>query len=186
MNSPAFPFVVMKRVTLAEGLSAWECSRSGGHYIAATDYETWLAKHDGELPETPETHDETQDTTHRPSEPSEQRARLCPETGRLMVRYRVGKGIPFSIDRSPTGGIWLDKGEWESLRSRNLHDEIHHIFAAPWQKEVRDEQRVAGLRQSFEARIGKEGFAEAERFKQWLKQQPDSRAVIAYLLDPEA
>lgn len=172
----------MTRVTLEEGLAAWECPQSGGHYIAANDYDEWLEKHVHEVPPK----DETTDSVQLPSDPSEQRALLCPETGCLMVRYRVGKGIPFSIDRSPTGGVWLDKGEWEALKSRNLHDEIHHIFGAPWQRELRDEQRVSRLREGYRTRIGEGPFDDAERFKRWMNGQPNTRAIIAYLLDPEA
>jgi hypothetical protein len=54
-----------------------------------------------------------------------------------MTKYKVGHGFRFTIDRSLTGGAWLDAGEWEALRGRNFRDEIHFIFTDPWQR--RDE-----------------------------------------------
>ncbi|MEZ6164021.1 MAG: hypothetical protein R3B67_06250 [Phycisphaerales bacterium] len=39
----------------------------------------------------------------------------------------MGSGLGFHVDFDPTSGFWLDKGEYESLRSHNLHDELHLI-----------------------------------------------------------
>ena len=120
MKSPVLPNVDMRRVTLDEGLPAWECPGSGGHWINGDDYRTWLERRSQTAPVTPTAEGfdvrETPETAH---------ARICPETGRLMTRYRVGRDLSFSIDFSAaTGGVWLDKDEWNALRSRNLHDEF--------------------------------------------------------------
>ncbi|MEK7723973.1 MAG: zf-TFIIB domain-containing protein, partial [Acidobacteriota bacterium] len=65
-------------------------------------------------------------------------ARLCPECRRILVKYKVGQNIPFLIDRcGQCAGIWLDKGEWEILKRRNLHDDLQKIFTDHWQEEVK-------------------------------------------------
>ena len=74
---------------------------------------------------------------------SSQRALICPESGRLLLRYRVGHGLRFHIDRSPaTGGVWLDKGEWEALKSKGLHVSLHLIFTAAYQRQIRSAEYV--------------------------------------------
>ncbi len=179
MNSPVHPHLEMKRVKLKDDLPAWECLQSGGHWISADDYQAWLDRRGGIVPMTP-----APETAPNPAQPEEQRARICPESGRLLVRYRVGKDVLFFIDRSPaSGGVWLDRDEWETLKSRNLHDEIHLVFTAAWQKEIRDEARLKALRAHFAERIGAEAFARAEEMKRWLREQPARRDILIYLSD---
>lgn len=59
-----------------------------------------------------------------------------------MSRFRVGHGFDFTIDRSISGSIWLDGGEWGALRERQFHDEIHLIFTASWRREIQAEERA--------------------------------------------
>ena len=176
MKSPVLPNVDMRRVTLDEGLPAWECPGSGGHWINGEDYRTWLERHGPALPmKPPAAGFDVRET------PETSRARICPETGRLLTRYRVGQGLSFTIDFSAaTGGVWLDKHEWNALKSRNLHDDIHLIFTAAWQKQLRDEQRETELRQHFEERIGP-AFPRVAEFKTWLREQPNQRDILIFL-----
>ena len=82
------------------------------------------------------------------------KAKLCPECGAILVPYKVGHELPFSLDRcGHCGGIWFEKNEWEALCAWNLHDDLHFIFSKPWQDAValaaRAEQRETRLRQTF-------------------------------------
>ncbi len=150
MKSPAHPDLDLRRVTLDDGLSAWKCPGSGGHWISGDEYRAWLERHGPRLPVKPAAEGfDVRETS------GAARARLCPETGRLLTRYRVGRGLSFALDFSAaTGGVWLDKDEWQALKSRNLHDEIHLIFTAAWQQQISDEEREAELLRQFERRIG--------------------------------
>ena len=150
--------------------------------------------------------------SHRVESENSHKVRICPETGTLMTRYKVGHGFEFSVDRS-AAGIWFDVNEWEALRSRNFHDEVHLIMTAPWQAKVRREaleqvihekqaaQQVpekdfeaahdepSGLEAAFRARfavlLGPEVMERAEEIKSWLDQQPARREILTYLLhDP--
>jgi hypothetical protein len=105
----------MELQELEPGLHVYKCSTSGGLWIPLQSYLSWKER-------------QAQGTTHETHNPqflqddSTRRALICPESGRLLLRYRVGHGFQFHIDRSPvTGGVWLDKGEWEALKSRGLH-----------------------------------------------------------------
>lgn len=122
-----------------------------------------------------------------------------------MTRYRVGHGFQFSVERS-VAGIWFDAHEWEALRSRNFHDEVHLIMTAPWQAKVRrealeqviQEKQAAqghevptdrpvsiGIEAAFRARfvevLGPEVMERADEIKAWLEQQPGRREILTYL-----
>lgn len=147
--------------------------------------------------------------SHRVESESSHKVRICPETGTLMTRYKVGHGFEFSVDRS-AAGIWFDVNEWEALRSRNFHDEVHLIMTAPWQAKVRREaleqvihekqaehqapekapvalahDELSGLEAAFRARfagmLGPEVMERAEEIKSWLDQQPARREILTYL-----
>ena len=98
-----------------------------------------------------------------------------------MLRYKVGHGFSFSIDRSPNGGIWFDAGEWEALREHQFHDELHLIFTLPWQNQVRREENEARLEDIFRQRIGEEAFTKTKEFHTWLQTQPETSPILAYL-----
>jgi hypothetical protein len=122
-----------------------------------------------------------------------------------MMRYKVGHGFGFSVDRS-VAGIWFDAQEWEALRARNFHDEVHLIMTSPWQSDLRREALQAvinekaaahaaqppapkwqpmGVNAALQARyaelLGPEALAKADEFRTWLSQQPHRREILAYL-----
>ena len=165
----------MEQVTLVDGLSAWRCRDSGGHYIPADAYWRWLHRQPGRLPHLPP----PQDTA--PSAEEGSTPKLCPETGTLMLRCKVGYGFPFSIDRSVTGGIWLDAGEWEALRARHFHDELHLIFTAPWQAAVRHEAARKAEHDLLQSRLGVDLLTKIENLKAQLAEHPHRNAALAYL-----
>ncbi len=114
---------------------------------------------------------------------SQQRTLICPETGRLLIRYRVGHGLKFHVDVSPeSGGIWLDRGEWEALKSKGLHLELNVIFTAPYQRQLRTEEHEKVLGEMFRERIGTADFEKVAAFKKWLVEHPKKRAIRSYLL----
>jgi Zn-finger nucleic acid-binding protein len=124
-----------------EGPPSRECPDCGGRYIASAQYFAWLQKHGEDLPERP-----AGEGAHLPVRDSAP-GKLCPECGAFLIRHRVGHGIGFHIDRcGRCGGIWFDRNEWDILRSRNLHDNIHHVFSEAWQTEVKSKERSDSYR----------------------------------------
>lgn len=204
MISPVDSKSRMNRVELEPGLVAYRCPASGGHWLPYQNYWRWLSQQPGRLPHLPHGEEEG----HQVEPEISHKVRICPETGTLMTRYKVGHGFQFSVDRS-AAGIWFDVNEWEALRSRNFHDEVHLIMAAPWQAKVRrealeqviQEKQAAqqapemepapahaeptGLEAAFRARfaglLGPEVMERAEEIKSWLEQQPARREILTYL-----
>ena len=178
MNSPIFPDTLMELREIEPGLCVYECPKSGGFWIPLQAYLAWREKHqksseahsDGPLPVL--------------LDDSRQRALVCPESGRLLIRYGVGHGLSFHVDRSPaTGGVWLDKGEWEALKSKGLHGSLNLIFTAPYQHQVRSDEYDQALKETFRERIGTADFAKVSEFGAWLASHPKRRDIYSYLLD---
>lgn len=167
----------MESVVLESGLSAYRCGKSGGHYITSQAYLQWLQQQPARLPHLPE--------PVVPVELSKDSAQalICPESGTLMIRVKVGHGFSFSIDRSITGGVWLDGGEWEALRQRNFHDEIHLVFTAPWQKQVRTERAQATYEATLRSALGDDLFDQLTTLRAELLDHPHQSLALAYLAE---
>ena len=178
MNCPACQSENFAQVELDAGLNAFRCESCAGHWLRGVNYWHWLGSHGENLPERREpSSDEAQ--------PEDRKAKLCPECHASMFRYTVGHGLGFGLDQCPAcKGIWFDAAEWETLRERNLHDDIHAVFTAPWQAEVSREERRRRLEQIYLKRFGAEDYAEVRRVRQWLDASARKQELLAYLTDP--
>jgi len=178
MHSPVYPDVAMQLKEIEPGLEVYECPRSGGLWIPLQSYLTWKDR------QPPGAAAPGEALPTEPQDDSKQPVRICPESGRLLLRYRVGHGLPFHVDRSPaTGGMWLDKGEWEAFKSRGLHVSLHLIFTAAYQRQVRSSEYVHRVTDTFAERIGAADFAKVQEFAAWLARHPRRRDICCYLLD---
>lgn len=167
----------MEAVYLESGLEAYRCVDSGGHYIPSQAYLQWLQQQPARLPHLPETAEPAELAT------DSAKALFCPESGTLMSRFKVGHGFGFSIDRSITGGIWLDGGEWEALRQRNFHDEIHLVFTAPWQKHVRSTHAQATYEETLKGSLGPDLLDRLTALRSELMNHPHKNLALAYLAE---
>jgi len=175
LKSPLFPKDFLRPVLLADGLKAYVCDKSGGHWISNEDYQAWLKDHGETMPEKTdcEVDLEFQDA---------KQAKICPECGRILIKYNVGHGLPFFVDHCPgCGGVWLDKNEWEALREKNLHDEIHKIFSSHWQSGIRQDELRIKFATIYEKRFGREGYQNVKHFREWLVTHPQRAEILAYL-----
>lgn len=181
MNCPNCDNRSLVAVFLEANLIASRCPQCEGHWIPAFQYWRWLHETSSRgttpAPESP--------VAVELSPPGPEKAHLCPECQRLLIKHKVGKGLSFSIDRcSFCGGFWFDRAEWETLRQRGLHQAIHLVFAAPWQREIREERSLEALRSAFEERLGTRPYGIVRDFKVWLSAHPARSDILAYLSDP--
>ena len=175
MNSPLGNHLPLEPITLAAGLKAYRCPETGGHWIPAENYWQWQRSLPAEA-------DHGHHETHlNPSSEFEDTVKFCPETGTIMSRYKVGHGLNFRIERSITGSIWLDPGEWEALIAGNLHQELHLVFTAPWQNAIREESREQSYETMLQKRLGAELFQKLTALHADLAEHPAKAAAIAYL-----
>src|SRR5579871_3287865 len=149
MKSPTHPDCEMNLRTIEPGLDVYECPQSGGLWIPLQSYLAWRERQPAGAPAA------AAGPAPVPADDSRQRVLICPESGRFLLRYRVGHGLPFHIDRSPvTGGVWLDKGEWEALKSQGLHLMLNQIFTSEYQRQVRSAEYEDHLQDTFRQRFG--------------------------------
>jgi Zn-finger nucleic acid-binding protein len=175
MHSPIHSDVTLQPKEIEPGLSAYECPKSGGVWIPLQSYLNWKETRPEQAAALPRGYTPVADD-------SKQRALLCPESGRVLIRYRVGHGLHFHVDRSSeTGGMWLDPGEWEALKSKGLHTELNLIFTAPYQRHIRAAEYEEALERAFRERIGHDDFQKVVEIKQWIAGHPKRRDLWCYL-----
>jgi Zn-finger nucleic acid-binding protein len=170
---------IMAWVELEPSLRAQQCATCGGVWLGAIDYWNWLQQ---ELPRATVT-TPYQDVSDAPDIQS---AKICPEDGHLMTRYKVGKGIDFTLDRCATcHGVWFDPQQWEVIRRHELHRDIHSMFTEPWQRTIRAEAQREHLEKLYIEKLGAADFAEIQRVKKWLEHHPHYGMLMAFLMDED-
>jgi Zn-finger nucleic acid-binding protein len=177
MKCPVCKTAELNELNLEKNLLANGCENCGGRWISSTEYWNWLQQHDPSLPEQPfaEVDFQVDDTI---------KAKLCPDCGHILLKYKVGHGLDFFLDHCDNcNGIWLDQHEWEVLKVRNLHDELHRIFTTAWQKQVREEEIREKFEQFYAKKFGEADYAEIKRIREWLEQHSQRSALLAFLSD---
>jgi Zn-finger nucleic acid-binding protein len=178
MNCPVCKDVSLNTITLESDLPAVACDECGGNWISASKYWAWLENHGPALAEK-------QPEGEPIAATDVQHAKICPECRRLMLRYQIGHGLDFALDQCGScNGVWFDKNEWEALKQRNLHDEVHLIFTAPWQTQVRKDERRRHL-ETIYARQFQGDYAEIKRIKEWVDAHPEKSRILAFFNDPD-
>lgn len=164
----------MHDVELEPGLIVKRCPESAGCWISSAAY--WLWQQELQAASGPLRADDPVASDDRG-----RGALLCPESGTILLRYRVALALPFFVERSPaTGGVWLDRGEWQALKQFGLHNRLHLIFTGVYQERLRREEvqqaREAGLRRLLGA-----DFPVVADLRAWLLGHPARARVLAWL-----
>lgn len=165
----------MERATLDEELTVFRCPETGGIYITLEQYWRWRKNAGDEGAELGPA------GAVPPASEHDDAVKICPESGMLMTRYRVGHGLPFRIDRSVTGGVWLDAGEWEALKAGGLHRNLHLVFTAPWQKAIRDAELEDRYERRLREHLGDEFFARLQTIRDEIREHPSGVEALAFL-----
>lgn len=165
----------MERVDLDPGLVAYRCLETGGHWIPLENYQRWHTTH------PPEEVTHAMVSVAATVSEFDDAPKQCPESGAVMTRFRVGHGLPFRIDRSRTGGVWLDDGEWEALKSCHLHVSIHRFSTGPWQQVVRQQEMEAAMQTQLLERLGEDLYQRLTALRKELAAHPQRDAALAYL-----
>ena len=175
MKSPIGERLALQATQLEDGLMAYRCPQSGGFYITLENYWKWKQSN-GETGSG-----EAVAEKDFPVSEFDDAVKICPETGTLMTRYRVGHGMPFRVDRSITGGVWLDAGEWDALHAGGIHHNLHLVFTAPWQKAVISAEQTALYNERLRSRLGDDFYNELSALREKIWSHPSSAEVFAYL-----
>jgi len=136
----------------------------------------WLQEKGSIEPEVPytEVEPEIQDSSA---------VKLCPECGKFLLRFKVGHGLNVFIEScSGCVGVWLDEHEWDALRNRNLHDELHRVFSTSWQKQLREADRAKRIEEATIKQLGVEDYKRLREIHAWIQEHPKRNEILTYLL----
>ncbi len=163
-------------ITLEDRLQVDACDQCGGYWLDPEKYDSWLEQREVTLPEKePVAELEINDNSQ---------VKICPNCGSILLKYRVGNGTKFFIDRCGScHGVWFDCNEWEALKQRNFHDEINHIFSQSWQEKVRQQENAENLDRIYQKKFGRKDYEEAQKIWAWLRTRPEYQGLLAYLND---
>lgn len=182
MKCPVCKTADLASSSLDNSLTSRHCDNCGGNWIQSFEYWKWREQNKDNLPENIlDPHDLPANAPDPKT--GALRAKFCPECSGILIRYKVGHGTSFAIDQcGHCGGVWFDKDEWESLKVRNLHDDVYTIFTAPWQSKVRTQESIRAQEEIYRKKFGEEGFDEIKRMKEWIEEHPRKQEIIAYLM----
>ncbi len=179
MKCPICVDQVLESYSLEEGLDVMMCRECEGCWISSDSYAKWLERHGETMPERPfsDVEVDVEDVKE---------AKVCPGCQSILLKYKVGHGVDFYVDHcGGCGAIWLDRNEWQALKARNLHDEIHRVFSTPWQKSLREGTLRKKMDGVYRRRFGEETYARACEIHAWLMAEEQRDALLAFLSDEQ-
>ncbi|MBF0197379.1 MAG: zf-TFIIB domain-containing protein [Planctomycetes bacterium] len=164
----------LKISELQAGFMVRKCIECDGLWIPSFQYWKWFRKQANILPEKPiEVENENPDSKH---------GKFCPECSTYLANRTIGHGLNFTIDHCfNCKGYWLDKGEWEALNKKDLHDELHLIFTEHWQTEVKQSQAERSQENAIIKALGDNDYNKARLFKEWLCQHEKAGVILNYI-----
>lgn len=173
MQCPLCKKHTMNAVVLEPDLPGLACDECGGVWVSRANYDAWRARQPAAIPENPAPVAVEVTDTHK--------AKICPECRHLLLPYRVGHGLPFSIDYcGACGGVWFDKNEWTAIKAKNLHGDLHDIVSDHWQVAVRQADMQEKIEQTYQRLLGP-AYEKAADVRAWLQKQPLKSLLLAYL-----
>jgi len=155
---------------------AHTCGSCGGDWILIENYVTWKEKN----PDY-----QFADNINFGLEDAEEtkNAMICPMSGKLMQKIRVSANHNHRIDYSASvGGIWLDSGEWELLKSEGLAGSLNSVVTRHWQDQVRQDSAKQTFSELYQQRFDQETYSKIKEMREWLKDHPQKADLRNYLL----
>ncbi|WP_444915063.1 TFIIB-type zinc ribbon-containing protein [Microbulbifer sp. TRSA007] len=167
---------VLKHGFIEELFRGYTCSSCGGNWILVEDFLSWKRQN----PEYQFSKD-LSSLNDMLIEDSKQ-AILCPVSGAIMQKIRIMVGSEHRIDYSAVvGGIWLDKGEWELLKSEGLAGSLNFLVTHEWQKKIRNSKAQENFSEIYRSKFGDKRYKKVKEFREWLYAQGQRVDLLAYL-----
>lgn len=178
MLCPVCKSIPINEAELENGLKCYHCDKCNGNWIRYDDYHYWA---------------ENQAEMNKPSASSSveympefdsKKAFLCPDCGRILIKFKVSNDLLFSVDHcSSCGGVWLDNKEWESLIRNGLQDKLYMFFTEPWQVQLRKDLTRKHFEESYIKRFGEEDYSKLKEIWEWIHGCKQKGEMLAYLMD---
>ncbi|MFT2092469.1 zf-TFIIB domain-containing protein [Paraglaciecola sp. 2405UD69-4] len=155
---------------------AHTCSNCGGNWVLIEDYVSWKERNPN--------YQFSENIEVSESDVSDSKnALLCPITSTIMRKFRISAKNEHKLDYSAlVGGLWLDKGEWELLKSEGLAGCLNAVVTQHWQRNIRHNNSKQNFADIYEAKFGSENYLKIKEFRNWLVSQEQKSDLRAYLL----
>jgi len=177
MKCPKCKSIDLHPTKMEQGLSGMGCNECKGVFVSLLYYRDWAERFlatEAESEQAEEINSEEVENTHN--------AMSCPKCSRIMTKYRVSSEHDNRLDLCANcDEAWLDKGEWSLLKSLNLGSKMPLVFTEQWQKQVRQQVSEESRRQRFIDLAGNDAIEEADKVRQWLKEEPQRVHILQYL-----
>ncbi len=162
---------------LAEQLKVFGCMVCGGNWVRHEDYLKFGSVNT--------ISNEKTTGKNLPVADSKQ-ANICPDCGRILIKYRVDNKLDFYVDHCGNcNGVWLDRNEWENLCMNNLHYQINSFFTKPWQKKLRDEAAKNSLKDKYIRKFGRWDYERLKEMREWIYKNEKKNEMLSYLIDED-
>ena len=160
------------------GLPCHTCDHCGGNFVHLEAYLTWLDS-------KPAIEDVAQPDVIDVQAEDSSKALLCPQTGSIMLKYKISQQSEHRLDLSPTiNAIWLDKGEWELIKAKGLATQLNAVFTDTWQRKIREAKTEDVLRALYAEKFGA-AYPAIQNFRELISDMPNKAEVVAYLIADE-
>lgn len=153
---------------------AHTCDHCGGNWILVEDYVSWKERNPQYAFTDAAVSEDTADS---------HLALFCPVSGVIMRKLRITKDSSHRLDYSvPVGGVWLDKGEWDLLKTAGLAGSLNKILTEQWQNKIREQKAEDTFTQLYINKFGQDDYAKIKALREWLVNHPQKAELRSYLL----
>lgn len=164
-------------LTLEDNLHAIKCNNCEGIWIPSTNYLKYIESNKPDLSLLNPT-----DMQKVFSEKDTETGKKCPDCGKQVVARKAGFGAEFKVDRCDhCYGIWLDRDEWELLKSKNLNTVIYYMFTSTWEMKVRSQTEFSLKLKAIEKNFSEDQSTKIVDFLKWLEQQDNKHELLSYM-----
>ncbi|MFZ5988272.1 MAG: zf-TFIIB domain-containing protein [Bacillota bacterium] len=179
MMCPICKTVRLESIELVDDLKVFTCTVCGGNWLRYDNYWMWYLNNK-------EIDEKEKEIKNYLPVPDSKQAKICPDCGRILIKYKVDNRLDFYIDNcGGCNGIWLDKNEWENLKLNSLHNQIHSFFTKPWQKKLREEAARDNLQDKYIRKFGRWDYERLKEMREWIYKHKSKTEMLSYLIDED-
>jgi len=163
-----------KKHKLDELLMGESCIECKGVRFTLSDYLHYLSRTSA-----------VNDTIDQPADfelDNESKKALACSCGQIMSKYKIIHNSDRRVDScNACQSIWLDNGEWEFLKSHNLHRVVNKIFTQAYQRNIRLQVTRDVLQNNYEQLLGADDYQRIQEVRSWIEENKNKAVLKAYI-----
>ncbi|KZX84254.1 hypothetical protein A3715_30420, partial [Oleiphilus sp. HI0009] len=138
---------------LEPGLIVGACTKCDGALISLMNYRFWADQQSQTC--------EVVSTVEVAEAEDNNVAQVCPKCSKFMTKFQIGTESVNRLDMcNGCDEAWLDKGEWQLLKTLDMADKLPKIFTDAWQRNIRIERQEKLHKKRYANLLGANDFAQ--------------------------